>query len=66
MKTIVITGSTRGIGFALARAFLKRDCRVVISGRRQESLEACLQELKNDYPAERLGGFALLKALRFG
>jgi len=32
MKTIVITGSTRGIGFAMARAFLRKDCQVVICG----------------------------------
>jgi NAD(P)-dependent dehydrogenase (short-subunit alcohol dehydrogenase family) len=56
MKTIVITGSTRGIGLALARAFLERGCRVFISGRKQESLQQCLQELANDYPAEHLGG----------
>ena len=57
MKTIVITGSTRGIGLALARAFLERGCRVVISGRRQESLECRLQELAKEYPADSLGGF---------
>ena len=33
MKTVVITGSTRGIGFGLADEFLKRDCQVVINGR---------------------------------
>ena len=38
MKNIVITGSTRGIGLALAKAFLERGCRVIISGRRQESV----------------------------
>ena len=33
MKTVVITGSTRGIGHGLAVEFLKRGCAVVISGR---------------------------------
>lgn len=33
MKVVVITGSTRGIGFGLADAFLARGCRVVVSGR---------------------------------
>jgi NAD(P)-dependent dehydrogenase (short-subunit alcohol dehydrogenase family) len=42
MKTIVITGSTSGIGFGLADAFLARDCAVVISGHSQINLdEAC-------------------------
>ena len=47
MKTIVITGSTRGIGFALAREFLKRDCQIVISGRAEESVDKSIEELKS-------------------
>lgn len=38
MKNVVITGSSRGIGFGLARAFLERGCRVAISGRDAERL----------------------------
>jgi NAD(P)-dependent dehydrogenase (short-subunit alcohol dehydrogenase family) len=33
MKNIVITGSTRGIGLAMAKAFLKAGCNVTLSGR---------------------------------
>ncbi len=33
MKNIVITGSTRGIGFAMAKEFLAAGCRVTLSGR---------------------------------
>ena len=33
MKNIVITGSTRGIGFEMAKEFLKRGCNVTLSGR---------------------------------
>jgi NAD(P)-dependent dehydrogenase (short-subunit alcohol dehydrogenase family) len=39
MKTIVITGSTRGLGYGLAESFLARGCQVVISGRSQEAVE---------------------------
>jgi len=35
---VVITGSTRGVGFAMGRAFLDRGHNVTISGRRTESL----------------------------
>jgi len=45
MKTIVITGSTRGIGYSLADAFLARDCRVTVSGRTRENVERAVAEL---------------------
>ena len=35
MKNVVITGSTRGIGFAMAKEFLKSGCCVTLSGRGQ-------------------------------
>ena len=35
MANVVITGSTRGIGLAMAKEFLKKDCNVTISGRAQ-------------------------------
>ncbi len=44
MKNVVITGSTRGIGFGLAVAFLASGCQVVVNGRSQHSVdEACAQ-----------------------
>lgn len=39
MKNIVITGSTRGIGFCMAQEFLKSGCNVTVSGRSETSLE---------------------------
>ncbi len=33
MKNIVITGSTRGIGFSMAKEFLRAGCKVTLSGR---------------------------------
>lgn len=45
MQTIVITGSTRGIGKGLAREFLKLGHRVVITGRSQAPVDAALAEL---------------------
>lgn len=50
MKHIVITGSTRGIGFGLAREFLQAGCRVTINGRSHESVERALTTLKESYP----------------
>ncbi len=58
MKTIVITGSTRGIGYGMATEFLKRDCHVVISGRSQSSVDAALSQLGTQFAAERIHGMA--------
>ncbi|MBN2502899.1 MAG: SDR family oxidoreductase [Anaerolineales bacterium] len=54
MKTIVITGSSRGIGYALADAFLARGCQVVVSGSSAESSERAYQELVKTYTGERI------------
>jgi len=47
MKNVVITGSTRGIGFGLAREFLKQGCRVVICGRKQKDVDNTVSKLTN-------------------
>jgi NAD(P)-dependent dehydrogenase (short-subunit alcohol dehydrogenase family) len=39
---VVITGSTRGLGFALTAEFLLRNCRVMISGRSGAGVERAL------------------------
>jgi NAD(P)-dependent dehydrogenase (short-subunit alcohol dehydrogenase family) len=44
-KNIVITGSTRGIGFGLASEFLKRGHHVAINGTSVERVETALEKL---------------------
>ena len=53
-QSIVITGSTSGIGLGLADEFLKLGCRVTISGRDQVKLEAAYQQLLKKHPPERV------------
>ena len=57
-KNIVITGSTRGIGYGLAKAFLSRGCSVTVSGRGRESVDKSVAGLKSEYEAERILGQA--------
>lgn len=45
-KVVVITGSTRGFGYAIAEAMLKAGARVVISGRSAETLAKAMASLK--------------------
>lgn len=45
MKNVVITGSTRGIGFAMALEFLRSGCNVTLSGRGEALSGDALAEL---------------------
>ncbi|MEZ5566345.1 MAG: SDR family oxidoreductase [Gammaproteobacteria bacterium] len=45
MSTVVITGSTRGIGYGLATEFVKRGHNVVLSSRRQADVDKAVAEL---------------------
>jgi short-subunit dehydrogenase len=58
IRSIVITGSTRGIGYALAAAFLEHDCSVTISGHTQQGVEEAVARLEQKYPGERIFGCA--------
>ena len=46
-KAIVVTGGTRGIGFAIAEACAKEGARISVCGRTAESLKAAERQLKD-------------------
>jgi len=50
MKNVIVFGATSGIGKSLAEIFLKKGCKVAITGRRLEKLEA----IKKLYPKQVL------------
>lgn len=52
-SVIVITGSTRGIGYGLADAFLAKGCRVVVTGR---DPAAATRQLSVKHAGERVEG----------
>ena len=56
MKTIVITGSTRGIGKGLAENFLASGCKVVISARQQSAVDEVVKSLVSHYGVDRVVG----------
>lgn len=45
-KVAIITGGTRGIGFATVKKFLDNNCKVVLFGSRKESVDKAIKELK--------------------
>lgn len=49
-KVAVITGGSRGIGYATAEAFVKEGAKVVLCGSRQETADNAVKQLKETYP----------------
>ncbi len=47
-KVAIITGGTRGIGFEIAKLFLKNNAKVIIFGSREESVNEALEKLKEE------------------
>jgi len=58
MKIIVITGSTRGIGYGMTECFLAQGWNVVISGRKQENVDKKVKQLKVNYAHAQAFGLA--------
>jgi NAD(P)-dependent dehydrogenase (short-subunit alcohol dehydrogenase family) len=54
MKSVVVTGSTRGIGFSLARSFLDLGCAVTVSGRTAEAVDKAVAQLSLAHEADRI------------
>ncbi len=57
-KSAVVTGSTRGIGFAVARGLAESGARVIVNGRGQKAVDEAVAELKKALPKAQLQGVA--------
>ncbi|XP_034692823.1 chlorophyll(ide) b reductase NOL, chloroplastic isoform X1 [Vitis riparia] len=53
---VLITGSTKGIGFALAREFLKAGDNVIISSRSAERVESSVESLRREFGKHHVWG----------
>jgi len=57
-KHIVITGSTRGIGYGLANSFLELGSTITVSGRAGEAVDKAVGDLKSRFAAGNVFGLA--------
>ena len=55
-KTVFISGSTAGIGFATAQRFLAEGAEVTINGRTKQSVENAVAQLKKLMPKAKVSG----------
>lgn len=55
---VIVTGSTKGVGKALAREFLLKGDSVIISSRSEERVAEVVEELSNEFGSDRVKGFA--------
>ena len=46
-KRVLITGSSRGIGFGIAEAFIEGGARVAINGKTAQSVSTAMEKLGN-------------------
>jgi NAD(P)-dependent dehydrogenase (short-subunit alcohol dehydrogenase family) len=57
-KTAFISGSTAGIGLAIAEALLKENTTVIINGRKEKQVEEVVAALQKAFPKGKVSGIA--------
>jgi len=57
VKSVVITGSSKGLGLALAKVFLAEGCAVALSSFERQETEAAAKELAAQYGSDRVTAY---------
>jgi NAD(P)-dependent dehydrogenase (short-subunit alcohol dehydrogenase family) len=57
-KTAIVTGSTAGIGFAVAQLLAAEGASVVVNGRTEKRVDAAIRAIRTEHPRARLTGAA--------
>ena len=57
-KTAFITGSTAGIGYAIAQGLAREGAQVILNGRTEKSLKSAVEALKKEFPDSQISGFS--------
>jgi NAD(P)-dependent dehydrogenase (short-subunit alcohol dehydrogenase family) len=56
-KTALVTGSTAGIGFAIARSLAAEGARVIVNGRTEARVSEAIASIRREYPSAKLEPF---------
>ena len=57
-KTALISGSTKGIGFAIALQRAAEGADVIVNGRSDSAVKSALQQIRKAAPEAKVEGFA--------
>ena len=57
-KTALVSGSTKGIGFAIASQLAAEGARVMVNGRSDSSVNSALEQIRKAVPEAKVEGFA--------
>jgi NAD(P)-dependent dehydrogenase (short-subunit alcohol dehydrogenase family) len=57
-KLALVTGSTKGIGFAIAQGLAREGAKVIVTGRTEKSLTTAINRLRATVPEAKLESFA--------
>ncbi len=55
-KCAVVTGGTRGIGYAIVKRMLEEGAKVALCGSREETVEEAVEKLRKEFPAADIIG----------
>ena len=57
-KTALISGSTKGIGFAIASQLAAEGAHVIVNGRTDNAVHSALEQIRKAVPEAKVEGFA--------
>lgn len=57
-KTALVSGSTKGIGFAIACQLATEGARVIVNGRSEKAVTTALEQIRQTVPKAKVEGFA--------
>src|SRR5258708_29552108 len=57
-KRALVTGSTAGIGYAIAEALAREGAHVIVNGRTEERVEQAIKSIRSSHPPAKVEGLA--------